>query len=88
MTLTKEKIKEIIKKYGKNEKDSGSAEVQIVLLTERIKSLLRHFDEHKKDFLTRRNFLKLIGKRKRLLNYLKKNDPEKYQQIVKEIGLE
>ncbi len=88
MTLTKEKIKETIKKYGKNEKDSGSAEVQIVFLTERIKALLKHFDENKKDLLTRRNFLKLIGQRKRLLNYLKNKDPKKYQQIVKEIGLE
>lgn len=88
MTLTKEKIKEIISKYGKNEKDSGSAEVQIIMLTERINALLKHFSQHKKDFLTRRNFLKLIGQRKRLLNYLKNNDPKKYQQIVKEIELE
>ncbi|MEN3013379.1 MAG: 30S ribosomal protein S15 [Endomicrobiia bacterium] len=88
MVLTKEKIKEIIKKYGKNEKDSGSAEVQIVLLTERINNLLRHFSVHKKDFLTKRSFLKLIGKRRRLLKYLKRTNPQKYDQIVKEIGLE
>ncbi|MCS7231694.1 MAG: 30S ribosomal protein S15 [Elusimicrobiota bacterium] len=88
MTLTKEKIKEIIAKYGKNEKDSGSTEVQIVLLTERINNLLKHFSIHKKDFLTRRNFLRLIGKRKRLLKYLKETNPERYSQIIKEIGLE
>jgi small subunit ribosomal protein S15 len=88
MALTKEKVKEIISKYGKNEQDSGSAEVQIVLLTERINLLQKHFSTHKKDFLTKRSFLKIIGKRKRLLNYLKKTDPQKYQQIIKEIGLE
>ena len=88
MALTKEKIKEIINKYGKHEHDSGSAEVQIVLLTERINSLLKHFSVHKKDLLTKRNFLKLIGKRRRLLNYLKKVDPQKYKEIIKEIGLE
>jgi small subunit ribosomal protein S15 len=88
MALTKEKIKEIISKYGKHERDSGSPEVQIVLLTERINILQQHFARHRKDFLTRRSFLKLIGKRRRLLNYLKRTDPQKYQQIVKEIGLE
>ncbi len=87
MALTKEKIKEVISKFGKHEKDSGSTEVQIVLLTERINTLLKHFATHKKDFLTRRNFLRLIGKRRRLLNYLKKTSPEKYQQLIKEIGL-
>lgn len=88
MAITKEKIKEIVSKFGKHEKDTGSAEVQIVLLTERINMLLKHFAVHKKDFLTRRNFLRLIGKRRRLLNYLKRTDPQRYQQIVKEIGLE
>ncbi len=88
MPLTKEKIKEIISKYGKHERDSGSPEVQIALLTERIKILQQHFSRHRKDFLTRRSFLKLIGLRRRLLNYLKKTDPQKYQQIIKEIGLE
>ncbi len=86
--LTKEKIKEIISKYGKHERDSGSPEVQIVLLTERINLLMKHFSVHKKDLLTRRSLLRLIGKRRRLLNYLKKNDPQKYKEIVTEIGLE
>lgn len=88
MALTKERIKEIVSKYGKHEKDTGATEVQIVLLTERINSLLQHFAKHKKDLLTRRNFLRLVGKRKRLLNYLKRTNPEKYQTLVKEIGLE
>lgn len=88
MALTKEKIKEIVLKYGKHEKDTGATEVQIVLLTERINALLQHFARHKKDLLTRRNFLRLIGKRKRLLNYLKRTNPEKYKTLVKEIGLE
>lgn len=87
MSLTKERIKEIISKYGKHPKDSGSPEVQIVLLTERINSLIKHFSVHKKDYLTRRNFLKLIGQRRRLLNYLKKLDIERYNKIIKEIGL-
>jgi small subunit ribosomal protein S15 len=86
--LTKEKIKDIVLKYGKHPKDTGSPEVQILLLTERINNLLKHFETHKKDFLTRRNFLKLIGQRRRLLNYLKKIDLKRYQAIVKEIGLE
>lgn len=88
MVLTKEKIRQIISKYGKHEKDSGSPEVQIILLTERINTLQQHFTRHKKDLLTRRNFLKLIGQRKRLLNYLKKENYESYKKIVKEIGLE
>lgn len=88
MALTKEKVKQIITKYGKNESDSGSPEVQIALLTERINNLLKHFSVHKKDLLTRRSFLRLIGKRKRLLKYLKRVNPERYAEIVKEIGLE
>ncbi|MCX7956355.1 MAG: 30S ribosomal protein S15 [Endomicrobia bacterium] len=87
MPLTKEKIKEVIKKYGKNELDSGSVEVQIVLLTERINSLLNHFSIYKKDRLTRRNFLQLVGKRRRLLRYLQKSNPQSYERIIKEIGL-
>ncbi|MCX7716588.1 MAG: 30S ribosomal protein S15 [Endomicrobia bacterium] len=88
MALTKEKIQQIISKYGKHQKDTGSPEVQIVLLTERINSLLQHFSKHKKDLLTRRNFLRMIGKRKRLLNYLQKTNIESYKKLVKEIGLE
>jgi len=86
--LSREKIKDIISKCGKHPNDSGSAEVQIVLLTERINNLLKHFDKHKKDLLTRKNFLKLIGQRRRLLNYLKKTNPKSYQTIIKEISLE
>ncbi|MEM4367830.1 MAG: 30S ribosomal protein S15 [Candidatus Anstonellales archaeon] len=88
MTLTKEKVKQIIAKYGKNESDSGSTEVQIVLLTEKINNLLKHFSVHKKDLLTRRNFLRLIGRRKRLLGYLKRVNPKRYTEIIKDIGLE
>ncbi|MCS7150891.1 MAG: 30S ribosomal protein S15 [Endomicrobia bacterium] len=88
MTVVKEKIKDIINKYGKHDKDSGSPEVQIVLLTERINALNKHFERHKKDKLTRRNFLRLIGQRKRLLNYLKKTNYESYSKIIKDIGLE
>jgi len=87
MALSKEVVKEKVLKYGKNEKDTGSIEVQISLLTERINLLMKHFEKHKKDMLTRRNFLKMIGQRKRLLKYLKKNNKEIYNKIVQELGL-
>ncbi len=87
MALDKQKIKEIVLKYGKNEKDTGTPEVQIALLTERIKILTKHFERHKKDVLTRRNFLKLINRRRKLLRYLKSESIERYNKIVKELGL-
>jgi small subunit ribosomal protein S15 len=87
MVLDKEIVKEKVIKYGKNEKDTGATEVQIALLTERIKNLMKHFETHKKDLLTRRNFLRMIGQRKRLLKYLKKTNKESYDKITKELGL-
>jgi small subunit ribosomal protein S15 len=87
MSLNKEVIKEKVMKYGKSEKDTGSVEVQISLLTERINVLMKHFETHKKDLLTRRNFLKLIGQRKRLLKYLKRTNEESYKKLVKDLGL-
>lgn len=88
MPLSKEKIQEIVSKYGKHQKDTGSTVTQIMLLTERINQLQKHFFVHKKDLLTRRNFLRLIGRRKRLLDYLKRTEPQKYEEIIKEIKLE
>lgn len=87
MGLTKEEIKDIVTKYGKDLNDTGRTEVQIVLLTKRIEKLSKHFATHKKDLLTRKNFLQLIGQRRRLLKYLKKIDKERYEKLVKELGL-
>ena len=85
--LTKELKQEIIKKYGNNEKDTGSPEVQIALLTERIKYLTEHFKTHAKDFHSRRGLLMLVGKRRRLLDYLKREDIERYRKIISELGI-
>jgi small subunit ribosomal protein S15 len=85
--LGKEKKQEIIEKFRVHEKDSGSPEVQIALLTERIRELTNHFQVHKKDFHSRRGLLKLVGQRRRLLDYLKAKRIEKYRRIVKELGL-
>jgi small subunit ribosomal protein S15 len=85
--LTKDKKQEIIKKFRIHESDSGSPEVQIALLTERITQLTGHFQVHKKDYHSRRGLLKLVGQRRRLLDYLKSRKIEKYRAIVKELGL-
>jgi small subunit ribosomal protein S15 len=85
--LEKEKKQEIIEKFRVHENDSGSAEVQIALLTERIRELTEHFQVHKKDFHSRRGLLKLVGQRRRLLDYLKSRKIDKYRKIVKELGL-
>ena len=87
MPLEKGKKQEIIEKFRVHEKDSGSPEVQIALLTERIRELTGHFQVHKKDFHSRRGLLKLVGQRRRLLDYLKSRKVEKYRKIVKELGL-
>ncbi len=87
MPLAKEKTAEIVDKFKKGERDTGSAEVQIALMTERIKDLTEHFKVHKKDHHSKRGLLKIIGKRKRLLDYLKKKDFERYKTIISELGL-
>jgi len=85
--LTPEKKKEIIAKYRQHESDTGSPEVQIASLTYRINELLEHFKTHKKDYHSRRGLLKMVGRRRALLNYLKKNDFNRYRKIVSELGL-
>lgn len=85
--MTKEEKLEIIKKYGKNEKDSGTSEVQIALLTKRINDLTSHFDVHKKDHHSRRGLMMMVGKRRRLLDYLMKKDIERYRTIIKELNI-
>ena len=87
MVLTTETKKEIIERFKLHEKDTGSSEVQIALLSNRITYLTDHFKTHKKDHHSRRGLLKLVGQRRRLLNYLKKVDKERYQNIIKELGL-
>lgn len=78
---------EIIDKYKLHDKDTGSSEVQIALLTERINHLTEHFKIHKKDHHSRRGLLQLVGQRRRLLNYLQKKDIEKYRSLIKSLGL-
>jgi small subunit ribosomal protein S15 len=86
MLTTEEKL-EIIKKYNIHKTDTGSADVQIALLTEEIKRLLKHLKENKKDQHSRRGLLKMVSKRRKLLKYLENNDEKKYKDIVKKIGL-
>lgn len=78
---------EIIKKYQKHENDRGSARVQIALLTERINYLTGHFQQHHKDHHSRRGLLKMVGQRRRLLDYLKRTDLEQYRALVADLGL-
>lgn len=87
MVLEKEKKKEIVAKYRLNEKDTGSPEVQIALLTERINYLTEHLKTHKKDHHSRRGLLKMVGQRRRLLDYLESKEKRRYQKIVQELGL-
>ena len=85
--MTKERKQEIINTFKRDENDTGSSEVQIALLTERINELTEHLKVHKKDNHSRRGLLKMVGKRRNLLNYLEKNDVEKYREIVEKLGL-
>lgn len=87
MALQKETKKNVIGKFRLHERDSGSPEVQIALLTERINILTEHFQVHKKDFASRRGLLKMVGRRRKLLDYLKKNKIEKYREIIKELNI-
>ncbi|MBF8377194.1 30S ribosomal protein S15 [Alicyclobacillus mali] len=85
--LEADKKKEIIAKYKLHDLDTGSPEVQIALLTERINSLTEHFRVHKKDHHSRRGLYKLIGRRRNLLNYLRKTDVNRYRQLIESLGL-
>jgi small subunit ribosomal protein S15 len=87
MYLTAEKKREIFAKYGKTDADTGSAEGQIALFTYRIKHLTDHLKNNKKDLFTQRSLIRLVGKRRRLLDYLKDKDIERYRAIIKELGL-
>jgi len=87
MYLTAEKKQELFGKYGKSNEDTGSAESQVALFSYRIDHLTSHLKENKKDFSTQQALLKLVGKRKKLLNYLKDNDIERYRAIIKKLKL-
>jgi small subunit ribosomal protein S15 len=87
MSLTAEKKKEISARFGKGENDTGSTEVQIALLTERINSLGDHFRAHPKDHHSRRGLLKMVGTRRRLLDYLKRTDLEEYRRLLDALNL-
>ncbi len=85
--LTKERKEELVKQFGKGDKDTGSMEVQIALLTEKIKYLTEHFKEHKKDFHSRRGLLIMVGRRRKSLDYLKKKDMESYKKLIEALGI-
>ncbi|HZK15942.1 MAG TPA: 30S ribosomal protein S15 [Solirubrobacterales bacterium] len=87
MSLTKEKKAELIDKYGRAGGDTGSTEVQVALLTERINDLTGHLRSHSKDHHSRRGLLMLVGKRRRLLRYLERHDLERYRALVSDLGL-
>ncbi len=87
MTLTKEAKQDIVGTHGRSESDTGSTQVQIALLSRRIDQLTEHLRAHKKDHHSRRGLLKLVGQRRRLLNYLQKRDLEGYRTLIKDLGL-
>ncbi len=87
MTLAKEKKAGIIDSFKKHKADTGSPEVQIALFTERINQLTEHFKVHKKDHHSRRGLLKLVGQRRRLLDYLKKKDVQRYRDVINKLGI-
>jgi small subunit ribosomal protein S15 len=87
MALSQEQKQAIIAKYKLHDQDSGSAEVQIALLTERIKLLTEHFQVHKKDHASRRGLLKLVGRRRKLLDYLKNKKIDSYRELIKQLDL-
>ena len=87
MAVSKERKAELIKEFGKDANDSGSAEVQVAILTERIRELTEHVKVHKKDHHTRRGLLMLVGKRRRLRSYIKERDIENYRQLIAKLGI-
>lgn len=87
MTLTQDRKRELIAKFGENEADTGKAEVQIALLTARISGLTDHLRTHRKDHHSRRGLLMLVGRRRRFLNYLQRTDLDRYRSLVRELGL-
>ena len=87
MAITKERKEELVEKYGGSKDNTGSTEAQIAIFTERINDLTDHLKENSQDHASRRGLLKLVGKRRKLLNYLKDNDIEKYQELIDDLGI-
>jgi small subunit ribosomal protein S15 len=87
MAITQERKQELISKFGAGSADTGKTEVQVALLTERINDLNEHLREHRKDHHSRRGLLMLVGRRRRLLNYLRDSDLERYRTVLRELGL-
>ncbi|WP_259781642.1 30S ribosomal protein S15 [Aestuariispira ectoiniformans] len=87
MSITAERKAELIKEFGAKDGDTGSSEVQIAILTERIRNLTEHLKDHKKDFHSRRGLLMMVGKRRRHLDYLRKNSESGYQEIIAKLGI-
>ena len=87
MSITSDKKTEIINEFAIKSGDTGSPEVQVAILTERISNLTEHFKEHKKDVHSRRGLLMLVNKRRRMLNYLRKNDFERYENVIQRLGI-
>ena len=87
MSITNEKKQEIVKDFGRTANDTGSAEVQIAIWTARINSLIEHFNVHKKDLHSRLGLMKMVSKRRHLLDHLKSNSEERYQEIIKKLDL-
>ena len=87
LSISKERTAELMAEFGKNPQDSGSAEVQVAILSERIKNLTEHLREHPKDHHTRRGLLMLVGKRRRLLVYIKNRDVLEYRELIKKLGI-
>jgi len=85
--LTAERKKELVGRFGRTDADTGSTEVQIAMLTERINHLTEHLRTHRKDHHSRRGLLMLVGKRRRFLNYLQRTDLDRYRELIKELGL-
>jgi small subunit ribosomal protein S15 len=87
MTLTQDKKRELVTKFGQTDSDTGRTEVQVAVMTERINQLTEHLRTHRKDHHSRRGLLMLVGRRRRLLNYLQRSDLERYRSLVRELGL-
>tara|TARA_B100001540_G_C15229923_1_gene383432 strand:+ start:69 stop:338 length:270 start_codon:yes stop_codon:yes gene_type:complete len=87
MSITAERKQALIREYGTKDGDTGSPEVQVAVLTERIKNLTEHLKTHKKDFHSRRGLLMMVGQRRRLLDYVKRKKVERYETIIKKLGL-
>ena len=87
MSITAERKGELITEYATRDGDTGSPEVQVAILTERISNLTEHLKTHKKDFHSRQGLMKIVGQRRRLLDYLKRKDPQRYRQIIAKLGI-